>query len=114
MGKQETGGKRRQKEREELGWGLWLNQSVTKLVTRGHSVEAISNYDLDQFVLFLDAAQQIEAEERTNFVVDISTAIGQLFNKEPIVQTHLDLLNEIKDGVKNGSGKRTRRNSQRD
>lgn len=86
-----------------MGLGAWLNQSVGKLVRHGHAISEIGEYNLDQFVMFLDAAEQIEASERMGFVTDISTAIGQLFSKDPIVKKHLDLLQAIVNGERDGN-----------
>lgn len=62
----------------------------------------IADYTLDQFVIFLDAAEQIEAETRTNFVVDMATVVGSLFAKESPIQSHLDLLTSIRLGEYDG------------
>lgn len=82
---------------------MWLAQSVAKLVRHGHSSDKIADYTLEQFVIFLDAAEQIEAEQRIAFVTDVATSIGQLFNKDPIVQDHLDLLRAVTQGARDGN-----------
>lgn len=61
-------------------------------------MEEIANYTLEQFVIFLDAAEQIEAEERTNFVVDMAAVVGSLFSKESPIKSHLEALRKQRLG----------------
>lgn len=77
---------------------MWLAQSTAKLVRFGHSRKDIANYDLGQFVIFLDAAEQIEAAERIAFVADLTSVVGSLFSKESAVGKHLDVLEGIVTG----------------
>jgi len=76
---------------------------VNKLIRYGHRLRDIENYTLDQFVIFLDAAEQIEAADRRNFVVDMSTVVGSLFSKKSPIKEHLDLLTGIASGESDGS-----------
>lgn len=79
-----------------------MAQSVTKLIRKGHDATDIADYTLDQFVVYLNTAEQIEAEERTNFVVDVATVVGSLFSKDSPIQKHLDLLQHIRLGEQDG------------
>lgn len=86
MGKQKPGnrpeiiGKKGQTVEEyELSPARWLNQSVNRLVRKGHSLRDIEHYTLSQFMMCLQAAVELEAQERRNFVADMSAVVGSLF-----------------------------------
>lgn len=53
--------------------------------------------------MFLDAASELEAEERASFVTDMSVVVGSLFSKEDPAGDHLELLRETAAGVKHGN-----------
>ena len=78
-----------------------MNQSVNRLVQKGHSLTDIRNYTLSQFLMFVDAVKQIEAEERIAFVTDMTTVVGSLFSKESPVREHIGLLKDLAAGAKN-------------
>lgn len=101
MGKQKTPTNSKE-DRERLGLGIWLNQSVNRLVQKGHSLADIRNYTLSQFVMFVDAARQIEAESRMGFVADLSVVVGSLFAEHSPIKQHIDRLEDTALGVKNG------------
>lgn len=90
-------------EKKEIGWGRWLNQEVNRLVRRGHNLEQIGKYTLRQFSMFVEAARETEAEERTAFVTDLGVVVGSLFSKESPIQEHMELLIETALGVKHGN-----------
>lgn len=69
---------------------------------KGHSLADIRNYTLSQFLMFVDAVTQIEAEERTHFVTDMSVVVGSLFAKESPMTEHIGLLQDLAAGAKNG------------
>lgn len=79
-----------------------MNQSVNRLVQKGHSLADIKGYTLSQFLMFVDAVKQIEAEQRLNFVTDMSVVIGSLFSKDNPVREHNGLLLDQIAGAKNG------------
>ncbi len=90
---------------ESLGWGIWLNQSTNRLIKWGHSLEDIKKYSINQFVMFLRAIDELDAENRCSFVADMAAVVGSLFNdKKPSpVTTHLEELIDVASGVKYGS-----------
>ena len=101
MGKQKrknTQGK--PEEEHKLGSAVWLNQSVNKLVRCGHRLPDIKNYTLTQFLMFVDAADQIEAGQRIDFVTDMSVVVGSLFAKSSPAKEHLGLLKDLAAGAK--------------
>lgn len=83
--------------------GAWLNQSVNRLVRQGHSLNDIGNYTLDQFLMFLEAASELEADQRMSFVTDMTVVVGSLFSKDAPVAEHMNLLADTVSGVKSGN-----------
>lgn len=79
---------------------MWLSQSITRLIRHGHKLKDISGYTLAQFMMFLNAATQVDAMERGSFVVDLSVVVGSLFSKKNPAGEHLELLNESAAGIK--------------
>ena len=80
-----------------------MNQSVNRLVRQGHSLHDIGNYTLDQFLMFLDAAAQLEADQRMAFVTDMTVVVGSLFSKQSPVAEHLDLMAHTVSRAKRGN-----------
>lgn len=82
-----------------------MNQSINRLVKRGHRLEDIANYSLGQFGRFLEASHQLDAAERSEFVTDMSVVVGSLFGSgkgESPATTHMGQLTDAALGVKNG------------
>jgi len=50
--------------------------------------------------MFLDAATDIDAEERAAFVTDMSVVVGGLFSKESPAEDHMTLLVNTAAGVR--------------
>lgn len=48
----------------------------------------------------LDAARELDADERIAFVSDMSVVVGSIFSKENPVEEHMELLTDIAAGVK--------------
>lgn len=72
---------------------------------RGHSLQAIGDYTIGQFSRFLEAARQLEAAERSEFVTDMTAVVGSLFGSgkgESPVATHMDSLRDVAAGVTYG------------
>lgn len=110
MGKQKHGkrppiGKRGQGVEEyTISPARWLNQSVNRLVRKGHSLRDIEHYTLSQFMMCLQATVELEAQERRNFVADMSAVVGSLFHGkgESPAQVLLNGLTRAAAGVKDG------------
>jgi len=79
-----------------------LNQSINRLVQKGHSLTDIRKYTLTQFLMFVDAVEKIKASARVAFVTDMTTVVGSLFSKESPVTEHIGLLLDLVAGAKNG------------
>jgi hypothetical protein len=79
----------------------WLNQSVDRLVRRGHSPEDIAKYRWPKFQMCLEAARQNDAQDRISFVSDMTAVVGSMFNSEkPSPMTlHVESLEDAAAGV---------------
>lgn len=60
----------------------------------------IAEYTFGQFSMFMDAEEQLAAEQRISTVTDLATVVGSLFAKESPVAEHLGLLSDTAAGVK--------------
>jgi predicted nucleotidyltransferase component of viral defense system len=58
----------------------WLNQSVNRLVRRGHSLQDIAKYTWPKFQMCLEAARQNDAQDRLSFVSDMTAVVGSMFS----------------------------------
>lgn len=67
---------------------------------KGHTIGDIGDYTLGQFVRALDAVAEIEAQERLDFVSDMTAVVGSLFSKESPVADHVASLSDAAAGVK--------------
>ncbi len=74
---------------------------MQKLIEHNHRLRDIENYTLDQFVLFLDAAERAEAVSRLAFTIDIGAVVGCMFGSKDIFKNHLDSLQSIANGESN-------------
>lgn len=78
-----------------------MAQSTSRLIRRGHSLNDIADYTISQFLVFLDAVEETEAQERLDFVSDISVVVGSLFSKDSPITDHITGLLYSAAGAKN-------------
>jgi hypothetical protein len=52
------------------------------LVSHGHDLEAIGDYDLDRFDAFVSAAMRLDAAKRLEYIDDTTVAVGRLFDSK--------------------------------
>jgi len=55
---------------------------------------------LYQFLMFVDAEDQLTAQQRLGFVADIGTVAGSMYSKSNPLGEHIDLLTEEARGIK--------------
>jgi hypothetical protein len=67
----------------------------------------IGEYTLDQFMIFLDAVEQLDAASRQNFVTDMTAVVGGMFGSGKTLTELVDRLSRLAIGENDGSAKRT-------
>lgn len=77
---------------------VWLNQAVHKLIKAGHSLADVREYTLDQFLIFLDAVEQLDAAGRANFTSDMVSVIGGVLGSGKALTAHLESLSRLATG----------------
>ncbi len=80
---------------------------MATLVNHGHSLHEIREYTLPQFMIMLRAAERRDAEKRTQFITDVSSAIGALFGGGDALTKHLAALQQFIEEKQDDSGKRS-------
>lgn len=81
---------------------VWLNQAVNKLIKAGHPKGDIAEYSLEQFLIFLDAVEQLDAASREHFVTDMTAVVMAAFGGGKTLTEHLNALSSLALGEKNG------------
>lgn len=85
---------------------VWLNQAVQKLTKAGHPLRCVGEYTLDQFMVFLEAVEQLDAASRANFVADVGTVVGGILGGNKALTQHIDSLSASALGENNGSARK--------
>jgi hypothetical protein len=83
-----------------------MENGVATLVNHGHPLHRIKEYTLPQFMIMLRAAERRDAEKRTQFITDMSAAIGALFGGGESLTKHLADLQQFIEEKQDVSGKR--------
>ncbi|MEG1121285.1 MAG: hypothetical protein RSE62_03680 [Citrobacter sp.] len=77
----------------------WLRSQTTKLIQHNHRLAEIGNYTLGQFVCFLDEVQMVEAQNRIEFVMDVSVAASSVAGGDgKFLEAHLEKLQYAAQG----------------
>jgi hypothetical protein len=84
---------------------VWLNQAVQKLIKAGHDHGRIAEYTLDQFLIFLDAVEQLDAAARANFVTDMTAVVGGMFGSGKTLSELVESLSRLATGEHDGRAK---------
>lgn len=84
---------------------VWFNQAVISLVKAGHSLGDIREYTLDQFLIFLDAVEELNAASRAHTTIDLTAAIGGMLGSGKALTEHIHELSGRALGEKDGSAK---------
>lgn len=93
---------RPEKKGRKLRQTVWFNQAVNTLVKAGHSLRDIGEYTLDQFLIFLDAVEELDAASRANTTTDLVAAIGGMLGGGKQLTEHLDGLSGRALGERDG------------
>jgi hypothetical protein len=93
---------RPEKTGRKLRQTVWFNQAVNTLVKAGHPLRDIGEYTLDQFLIFLDAVEQLDAASRANTTLDLTAAIGGMLGGGKSLTEHINSLSGRALGEKDG------------
>jgi hypothetical protein len=81
-----------------MDFGLWVRDTVQKLVSHHHRLQDIAEYPLDRVVTLLDAIDRVDARARLAFVTDMSAVVGGMFGSGDHLSEHIEDLTDVSKG----------------